>query len=63
MKETIEIVGAHALHDVVKVYVNPVNAITTSVEPTTQTNIFTNETILTQYSIKNGLQIFEKRRR
>ena len=36
------IFGSHALHSVEKYYVNIVNAISTFVEPTTQTNIITN---------------------
>ena len=56
------IVGAFALHNVAKSYVNFVSAITTFVEPAPTTNIITNKTILTQYSIKQGLKVFGKRR-
>ena len=55
------IVGYHALHNVANAYVNVVNAITTFVEPTPPTNITTNETILTQYIIKQGL-VFKRMR-
>ena len=46
------IVGSHDLHNVVKSYVNIVNAIVAFVEPTPPTNIITNETILTQKILK-----------
>ena len=46
------IVGAHSLHNVAKSSVKFVNAITTFVETTPSTNITTNKTIRTQYSIK-----------
>ena len=55
------IVGARSLHNITGAYVNVVNSITTFVEPTTPTNIITHENILTQYSIKQGLQIFWKK--
>ena len=42
------IFGSRALHNVAKTYANVVNYIATFVEPTPQTNIITNETILTQ---------------
>ena len=48
------IFGSHALHNIAKAYVNVINYITTFVEPNLPTNIITNETILTQYSIKQG---------
>ena len=57
------IVGYHDLHNVSKAYVNVVNTIATFVEPTTPNNIITKETILTQYSIKQGLIFFEKKSR
>ena len=44
------IVGSLALHNVEKIYANVVNYIAIFL-PTPQTNIITNETILTQYSI------------
>ena len=50
--------GARDLHNVVMSHVNVVNAIDTFVGPTPPTNIIKNETILNQYSIKQGLQIF-----
>ena len=57
------VVGARSLHNADKSYVDIVNAITTFVEPTSPTNIITNETILTQKSIKQGIDIFEKKDR
>ena len=56
------IVGYHDLHNVSKAYVNVVNTIATFVEPTTPNNIITKETILTQYSIKQGLIFLKKSR-
>ena len=44
-----------------KYYVNAVNAISTFVEPTPTNNIITNETIPTQYIIKQGLKVFGKK--
>ena len=55
------IVGYHALHSVSKLYVNIGNDISTFAGPTLPTNIITNETILTQYSIKQGLDVFGKK--
>ena len=52
------IVGSNELHSVAKSYINVVNAITSSVKPTPPTNIVTNETILTQYIINQGLKVF-----
>ena len=49
------IVGARDLHNIAKAYVNVINAIATFVEPTPPTNMTTNETILNQYSINQGL--------
>ena len=46
------IVGSYALHSDAKAYVNVVNDIFTFVEPTSPTNIITNETILNQNIIK-----------
>ena len=56
------IIGSHSLQNFSKAYVNIVIDITTFVEPTPPTNIITNDTILTQYIIKQGLKNFEKRR-
>ena len=50
------IVGSYALHNVTKAYENVVNSIATFVQSTPPTNIITNETNLTQYSIKQGLK-------
>ena len=55
------IVGSNELHSVAKAYVKVVNAIATFVKPTPPTNIITNEIILTQYSIKQGLKVFGKK--
>ena len=55
------IVGSHALHSVSKDYFNVVNDITTFVEPTSTTNIITNETILAWYSNKQVLKDFGKK--
>ena len=54
------IVGSHALHNIVKSYVNKVNTISIFVEPTTPSNIITNKTTLIQYNIKKGLNFLEK---
>ena len=55
------LVGSNEIHSVAKAYVNVVNAITFVVKPTPPTNIITNETILTQYIIKQGLKVFGKK--
>ena len=55
------IVGSNELHSVEKSYINVVNDINSFVEPTPPTNIITNETIMTQYSIKQGLKVFGKK--
>ena len=55
------IVGSNELYSVEKSYVNIVNAIDYFFKPTPPTNIITNETILTQYSIKKGLKVFGKK--
>ena len=55
------IVGSNEIHSAEKAYVNVVNAITSFVKPTPPTNIITNETILTQYSIKQELKVFGKK--
>ena len=55
------IVGSNEIHSVAKAYVNVVNAITSFVKPTPSTNIITNETILTQYIIEQGLKVFGKK--
>ena len=52
------VVGSNELHRVSKSYINVVNAITYFVKPTPPTNIITKETILNQYSIKQGLKVF-----
>ena len=55
------IVGAHALHNFAKAYANITNDTTTFVEPNPPTNIITNESFLTQYSIKQGLKVFAQK--
>ena len=55
------IVGSHALQNITKYYVNIVNFISTFSDPNPPTNINTNETILTQYIIKQGLKVFGKK--
>ena len=50
--------GSHALHNVANLYVNFVNDIATFVDPTPPTNLIKNDTILTKYSIKQGLKVF-----
>ena len=52
------IVGSNELHIVAKAYVNVFYAISTFVKNTPPTNIITNENIMTQYSIKEGLKLF-----
>ena len=54
------IVGARALRNVFKVYVDIVNAKADFVEPTPPTNIITNNAILNQYNIKQGIEVFKK---
>ena len=56
-----QIIGSHALHNVSKAYANVVNNITTLVEPNPSANIITNETILTQYIIRQGLKFLGKK--
>ena len=51
-------VGSNELLSVAKAYINGVNAIDYFVKPTPSTNIITNETILSQYRIKQGLRVF-----
>ena len=53
--------GSNETHSVAKGYVNVVNAIVTLVKPTPPTNIITNETILPQYIINQGLNAFGKK--
>ena len=52
------IFGNRSLHDVAKAYVNVVKAIANFFGTTPTTRIITNDTILTQYSIKQGLKFF-----
>ena len=52
------IFGSNEIHSVTKSYVNVANSITSFVKPTPPTNIITNETILTQYRINQGLKVF-----
>ena len=46
------------LHSVVKAYINFDNSMKYFVKPTPPTNIITKNTILTQYSIKQGFKVF-----
>ena len=55
------IVGYNEIQSVAKAFVNVVNAITSFVKPTPPTNTIANETILTQYSIKQGRKVFGKK--
>ena len=62
------IVGSHDLHNVAKVYVAKayakiLNVITNFVETTPPTNTIIYENILTQYSIKHRIRIFDKKAR
>ena len=57
------LVGYHDLQSVAKAYVNDVNYISTFVETTPPTNIVTNETILNQYIIKQGIKVLVKNAR
>ena len=52
------IVGSNELHSVAKSYIKAVNAIASFVKPTSPTNIITNETILTQYIVKQVIKFF-----
>ena len=52
---------SNELHCVAKDYVNVVYAIASIVKPTPPTNIITNDKILTQYSINQGLKVSEKK--
>ena len=55
------IASSNEHHSVAKANVNVVNDIITFVEPTPQMNIIINETILMQYSSKQGLSVFGKK--
>ena len=55
------IVGSNKIHSVAKSYVNVVKYIANFVKPTPPINIITNETILTQYSIKQEPKVFGKK--
>ena len=55
------IVSFNELHSVLKAYVNVVNAIVNFVKPTPPTIIITNETIMTKYSIKQGIKVSGKK--
>ena len=52
------IVGSNELHSVAKSYINVANDIAYFVKPSPPTNIITNETIMTQYRIKQGIKLF-----
>ena len=53
-------VGAQALQSALKYYVNVINATTSLNKPTPQPIVITNETILSQNRIKQGLKILGK---
>ena len=55
------IVGSNKIQSVAKDYINVANAINYFVKRTPPTNIITNKTILTQYSINQGLKVFGKK--
>ena len=55
------IFGSNELHSVTKAYINVINAITYFSGPKPPTNIITNETILTQYIIKQVLKFLGKK--
>ena len=55
------IVGSNEIHSVAKSYIDVVNAITSFVKPAPPTKIITNDTILMQYNIKQGLKVFGKK--
>ena len=57
------IVYSYALQSVAKSYVIIVKDISTFFEPIPRTNIITNETILKQYSIRQGIKVFGKKAR
>ena len=56
-------VDYHVIHSVAKAHIIVFNDISTFFEPTSPTNIMTNETILTQYRVKQGLRVFGKKLR
>ena len=55
------IVVFNEIHSVAKSYANVVNYIASFVKPIPPTNIITNNTILTQYSINQELEVFGKK--
>ena len=55
------IIGSNEIHSVAKAYANFGNAITSFFKQTPPTKIITNDTILTQYRIKQGLKVFGKK--
>ena len=55
------IVVFNEIHSVAKSYANVVNYIVSFVKPIPPTNIITNETILIQCSIKQGIKVFVKK--
>ena len=63
MGRIILIVDVRSLHNVANAYVDVIDNIANFVKPNPPTNITTNETILTQYSIKQVLQVFGKNER
>ena len=55
------IVDSNELHSVTNAYIKVVNNIATFARPTPPTNIITNDTTMTQYSIKKGIGLFGKK--
>ena len=55
------IVGSNELHRIVKYHLNVPDAISTFVKADPPTNIITDDTILTQYSSNQGLEVFGKK--
>ena len=53
--------GCNDLHNAANAYVNTMNTIYTFVDSISPTNIITNYSILTQYSIKQGLKGFRQK--
>ena len=57
---SIVMVGAQALQSTFESYMNVINAITYFNEPTMALIVIANKTILSQYSINQGIEIFGK---
>ena len=57
------VVGSHTIYNFTKDYINVLNDIFTFIDTTPPTNIITNETILTQYIIRQEIKVFCKKAR